>query len=212
MRRRSASAIRQLALVATILAIPLSGDILQGAQPLLATAKVISQQNCRNNKETYSVIQKIKVTIQNQGKRNLVIDKQDIGRAFYDMVVARDTNSLSKEKYEWRSNPEWSIEPPPGEMNEKYPVPPFVILAPGDSFQVDVESWVGVRTNDAHGDFGIRSGEYVSQVQLASWFYTTKPEVVEKRWQTFGDLIYKTIKTEPLAFNLSPNPKLETCK
>jgi len=199
-----------LGLFITAMATALAAGSTDDPQPLKASTQVISQKLCRENDETYSLIQKQRVTFLNQSKKNLIVDKS-IGRAFYGMVVARDVQSLSDGKYEWHPNLDWAIDLWPGELTAESPVPPFAILVPAESFQVETDFWVDVRMNDSKGS-GISSGNHVSQLQIGSWYYTTKPEAVQKRWEAYGELIYNVIKTEPLAFNLPPNPKLDNCK
>jgi hypothetical protein len=200
-----------LALAAAIVT-PSSSSRIDDAQPLKATTELISQRSCIQEqlKNTYSVTQTLRVTVLNHSKGNLIVDKS-IGRGFYGMVVARDARSLSEEKYEWNPQLDWSIEPPPGELVAEKPVSPFVVLAPAESFQFETNFWVWARIEDSAGP-GIPSGDHVLQLQIGSWYYTTKPEEVQKRWQSYGDLIYKLIKTEPLAFSLPKDPKPENCK
>jgi hypothetical protein len=179
-------------------------------QPLKASAQVVSQKLCSENDDTYALIQKQRVTFLNQSQKNVIVDKS-IGRAAYGMVVARDVQSLSDGKYEWNPNLDWAIDPWPIELTAKSPLPPFAILAPAESFQVETDFWVEVRMSDSKGH-GISSGNHVSQLQISSWYYTTKPEEVQRKWESYGELVYKVIKTEPLALSLPPNPKLDNCK
>jgi hypothetical protein len=199
-----------LSLTIVVAAIVTSAAPTDAPQPYKATAEVISQKKCTNNNSSYSLIQKLRVTFLNISKRNLIVDK-NIESDYSNSLVARDARDLGRGDYEWNAHTEFTRDPPAGELLEESPVPPFVTLAPGESLQFETDFWVEVRMHDAQG-YGIRSGDHVEQSEIGSWFYSTKGEEVQKRWQQFGELIYKTIRTEPLSLNLSPDPVLETCK
>jgi hypothetical protein len=46
-------------------------------------------------------------------------------------------------------------------------------------------------------------------LSLWPWWHKPDPIEIHKKWESIGELIYKTITTGPIPFHLPPDPKLE---
>jgi hypothetical protein len=189
---------------------------LDDTQPLKITAEIMSQTYCPDDDNVYDAIFKLRMRFTNQTKTKLIVDKI-IGHGVYGIVIASDAKNLSAGKNEYELNMEGATGHVPSETPGQFssPAPYFSILAPGESVETMNDFWL-VRLGSQHGSVGTRQslqpGNHVLEVTLSTWSYQANPEEISKRWKSSGDLVYKTVKTGPLAFQLPSDPQLDHCK
>jgi hypothetical protein len=206
-RKRTLSHFWLLATLLGGLLLPASSESTDDSQPLKATIQVVSQKYCQKDKG-YTIIQNLRVHVANRTSEKIIVKRSGV----YEPYVARDLESLSKGVYEYHPNFDWTVEGLQ-EPQAKAPGSQFAILAPGDSFETEAEFGFGVGMpglSPAQGS--LPPGNHVLQLMISTWDYHAKPEEMKKSWEAFGRLVYKPIKTEPLAIFLPQDPKLETCK
>ena len=176
-------------------------------QPLKLTAAILSQRYCSDNNKTFDVVFRIRLRIVNQSNKKLIIEKDPLSLYFHDFAIARDARDLSARRYEYHPNVDGAIERAPETLERfKSPGPDFVIWAPGDSFQVEKEfgaEGVGRQHESDSIPWTLPSGNHVLQISAATWDFETKPDQIRKQWESFGYLVYETITTGPVPFNLT---------
>jgi hypothetical protein len=183
------------------------------AQLLKVKADILSQGYCKDTAKTFAVIFRIRINVTNQSDKKLIVERTT---AQYGIVVAHDEKNLSEGKYEYSPSLYITTEPVSPETHEKFKSPgaEFAILAPGELFQT--EAWIraplaGRQQGSDQIPDTIPPGDHVLQVRFSTWDFQTKPEEIRKQWQSFGHLVYESISTGPLAFNLPPDPRLDNC-
>jgi hypothetical protein len=215
MRSRNFSTIVGLALIVTAFVVPLLGIPADERQPFKVTAEIISQRYCSSDGKTFTVIFKLRTKFENQTGHRLIVVR-DIGAFIPHLAIANDAKNLSLGRYEWYTNEDWTFEPAHPEAPEPFKSPgsSFAILAPGESLQNDGEYQPGPvgslpGIHPARGS--IQPGDHVLEYLIWPWIFNAKGEEIHNRWESFGDLVYKTIKVGPLPFNLPADPKIEKC-
>jgi hypothetical protein len=151
----------------------------------------------------------------NQTNHKLIVEK-GIGSFIPHLNIASDAKNLSEGKYEYDMNEDWIFEQiPPGTPEQlKTPGPGFAILPPGESLQNDGDYWatsVGPLPGLPTSRGAIQPGNHVLAFLIWPWTFHADGQDVHKKWESFGDLVYKTIKVGPLPFTLPPDPKIEKC-
>jgi hypothetical protein len=180
--------------------------------PLKLTAEILGQKYCHATDKTFGVIFRVKMRVLNQSSQKLIVEKtlRDGG---YGLAIASDAKSMSEGKFLFNPDVEWQIEHDPPEPGVE-PGGDFAILAPGKSFQAEREllaSTVARRHDSDEIPNTLRSGNYLLRIAFSTWDYIPDPEKVQKRWKPFGRLVFDEIFSEPLPFNLPPDPKLSKC-
>jgi hypothetical protein len=206
-----------LLLAAAVAAIVTSSEAgpTDAPQPLRVTAEIISQRYCPTDAQTYAVIFKLRTKFLNQSDHKLIIGK-GIGSFIPHLTIASDAKKLSDENYEWYTNEDWVFGQTSPETPEEFrsPGPGYVILAPGESIQNEGEynaTAVGSLPGVTSSRRIVQPGDHVLGYLLWTWMYHTKPEDIHRQWESFGDLVYETIKVGPVPFNLPADPKIEKC-
>jgi hypothetical protein len=208
-----------LAVAAAVAVTPSSAPPTDAASPFKIAAEIISQKYCPTNETEYTIIFKLRIRFTNQTDRKLIVMK-DIGHAVYDPLIASDAKNFSEEKFEYNpiiDRDNFFVGPDGKEVEEKLdtPDPNFVILAPGES--LEAESVFNVYSVGPLYGFparrgALQPGNHVLGAWISVWWpYHAKPEDVRKRWEPFGDLIFKSVLVGPLPFNLPPVQKIEKC-
>jgi hypothetical protein len=186
------------------------------AAPLKIKAEITREKYCADSDGTYNIIFSLHMRFLNQTNVRLIVEKA-LGHGLYHITVTGDAKNLAAGDHEYDSNEDWIFGQVPPETPEQFksPGPNFAILNPGESLDAESDFWAmhaGSQRDSAENRSPLKPGSHFLQVTLATWNHHTEPEEVRKRWEPFGDLIYKPIKTEPLAFNLPRDPKVENCK
>jgi hypothetical protein len=219
MRLQLTSTLLGLALITTSLAARSSGGPADDAQPFKVTAELISQKYCWSDSgKAYSMIFKIHMRLVNQTDRKLIVSK-DPGHGMFWVVIATDAKHFGEKDFEYDPNVDWDnffVGPDGKGPKEELDSPgsSFAILAPGKSLQDENEYWtsnLGPLPGFPKYRGALQPGSHVVGVSVSSWPYHAKPEEIHKRWEPFGDLVYKNLLVGPLQFNLSPDPKIEKC-
>lgn len=151
----------------------------------------------------------------NQTDRKLIVDK-NLGSAPYHVEIASDEKNYAERKFEYNPNEDWAISRAKPETAEQFksPLPDFVILAPSEAMNHEGVFWasmIGPLPGMARRPEAIPFGNHVLAVWVSAWDHDLKPEEIHKQWESFGDLIYKSVRVGPLPFNLPSDPKIEKC-
>src|SRR5260370_41691431 len=184
--------------------------------PLKVVPELVSQRYCFGDAEVFSVLLKLHVKYTNRTDKTLILDK-GVGKAWYQVTVARSAEDLAAGKYESNPNIDWIF----GEKDQfpqkpplAGPGPDFAILKPGETYEGEIETSVVAQyegTKDISG--AIRSGTHVLQMQLSAWNRPGLRSEFEKSWREKGYLVTGVIKTEPIEIRVPAAPKIENeCK
>jgi hypothetical protein len=203
-------------LLLAALAITLLGGPSDDPQPLKMTAEILSQRYCSDNNKTFDIVFRIRLRIVNQSNKKLIIEKEPLSLYFHDFGIARNAKDLSAGRYEYHPNVDGAIERAP-ETSEQFKSPGsnFAIFAPGEAFQLDKDfgaESVGRQQETDSIPWTLPPGNHVLQISAATWDFETKPEQIRKQWESFGYLVYESISTGSLPFNLPADPKIEKCR
>lgn len=216
MRPRISFTITIFALMLSAFAATLLGGPNDAAEPLKVTAEIISQRYCPCTETTFNVIFKLRIHFVNQTDRKLIVDK-NLGWGPYHVEIASDEKSYVARKLEYNPNEDWTVEHLKPETAEQFksPLPDFAILAPGESTKYESDFWasmIGPLPGAARRPEAIPPGNHVLAVWVSAWNHDLKPEEIHKQWESFGDLIYESVRVGPLPFNLPSDPKIEKCQ
>jgi hypothetical protein len=215
--RKPALTVLGLVLVAaSLLAIPSVASQATSDQPLRAIPELIGQRYCYGDAELFSVWLRLRMRYINRTDKTLILDKE-IGKAWYGVTVARSAEDLAAGKYEYHPNIDWLSSDKDKQPSKPNPISPgrdFVILAPGQTFESEIDSGVMAQYESPKEFAGsIRSGVHVLQMELSSWNHPGVASEFEKGWQKIGQLVTEVIKTEPLEIRVPSDPKVEKdCK
>jgi hypothetical protein len=204
-----------LALAAAAIIAPSSAAPSDNASPFKVTAEIINQKYCPDNDHAYHVVFTLHIRFVNQTDRKIIVSK-DLGKGLFDIKIAADANSFYQGKYEYDVNIDWEFGSTSPETPEQFKTPDssFAILSPGESIQNDGDFWasnIGPLPGSAPSRGALHPGSHVLVVWPSAWHYRTDPEQIRKKWESFGDLFYKSVLVGPLPFNLPADPKIEKC-
>jgi hypothetical protein len=185
-------------------------------QPLKAIPELVTQRYCSGDAEVFSVWLHLRMKYQNRTGASIILDKQ-IGKAWYRVIVARNTNDLLNGRYEYHPIIDWFFtdkDPQPVKPNPNSPGSDFAILQPGQTFESQIDTGVIAQyENPKNFPGSIRSGVHVLQLELSSWNHPGEASEFAKSWGDVGQLVSGVIKTEPLDIRIPLNPKVEMdCK
>lgn len=104
----------------------------------------------------------------NHTNQKLILDK-GIGKAWYGVKVARNLEDLSAGRYEYNPNIDWT-ESSQEKLKADSPGGNFIVLAPGDTFQSEINASVVAQYKNPKNFAGaIRPGSHVLQLDLSAW-------------------------------------------
>jgi hypothetical protein len=187
----------------------------ENPQPLKTTAAIISQKYCYGTPTTYTIEFTVRMRFVNRSGRKVIVQK-NIGHGDYQIFIANSAKSLASGIYEYATNYQWTFIEVSPETREQFNAPGsgFAILAPGESLQAEIEfgaASAGSTNGPGHNRGTLDPGNHVFAIAIETWGYRTNADEVRKRWEPFGELFYKSIKTEPLSFSLPADPKIDSC-
>ena len=190
----------------------LAGSASEG-QPLKVKLAMLTQRYCRGSGDVWAIWLKLQLQTTNITGRKLIVQKT-IGRAWYTPIVARDEKALAEHDFEEAPMVEFApteseIRGPSQDLDKD-----FVILAPGESFEAEssVDLLVGAGAPSPTNKGLIRTGVHVLQLRLATWTYATPPKPFRDKWKDFGELLYETVKSEPLPLRVPLESEFENCR
>jgi hypothetical protein len=176
-------------------------------KPLRVKLTAVGQENCsgQNSSEASVVHLKLQLEITNLADRKLIVARS-IGAAWYGIIVAKDEQAVAAGTYESNLNIDWVVSE--SELQRppiKAPPVEFTILAPGKSFQV--KSIVDIPVNRL-----LQPGDHVLQLDLGTWPHVTPAEQFKEGWKKYGELVYESVKSEPLRFQVPPEADFTKCR
>jgi hypothetical protein len=182
----------------------------QETEPLRLTANISGQEYCDNDHLRMS----IRLAYKNVGRQPLILYKYSIVAPRY--FVSRDVKSAEVGSYLKDITPMMRpIMPGPRDV----PLPGgdsvFVILKPGESYSPEIETSVNllnIRDRADGSDSSLHPGDYVIEIVVQTWYDSRElAETLSERWQQFGSLWTKPIKSQPLPFKIDKERKVATC-
>jgi hypothetical protein len=185
-------------------------------QPLEAIPELVGTRYCYGDAEVYSVWLKLRLKYVNRTDKTLILDKE-IGNAWYGEKVARNLDDLAAAKYEYDPNIDRVFSDKdklPGKPHSDLPNSDFVVLAPGETFEGEINASVVAQYENPKNFAGsIGPGVHVLQLELSTWNHPGDASAFAKSWRKFGELVTGVVKTEPLEIRIPSDPKVErTCK
>jgi len=197
--------------VAALLTIATVNHPTKDNQPVKAIPEVIGTRYCYGDAELFSVWLRLRVKYVNRTDKTLILDKE-IGKAWYGEKVARNLGELAAGKYEYNPIIDWFYDKDklPEQQNADSPGSDFAVLAPGQTFESEINASVFVQYENPKNFAGsIRSGPHVFQMELSAWSHPGDASAFAKSWRNFGELVTGVIKTEPLEIRIPSDPKVE---
>ena len=212
MRLHAAERFSLLLPLAFLLAQPAIVNPTSDEQPLEVKAKVISQRYCRGESDVEAIWLNLRLQVINGTDEKLIVQK-NIGHAWYRTIVARDKEALAKGVYEDDPEIMWGeaeVRGPSGVV----PGEDFTILEPGKSFETEsfVDVVVAIGAPSPLNKGLIRTGNHVLQLKLRTWPYVVRPEPFREKWIKYGQLVYESVKSEPLALFVPQDSEFQYCK
>jgi len=197
-----------------ILGLPVN-SISLSERPLIATAEIISQKYCPGDADLFRVDLDLQIKYENRTNKVLILDKQ-FGKFADEQIIAKSKESLALKDYE--SYPifdQFVHEEDPKDFKPSVDLmrSNFILLPPGQILKIDtiVEAFVWYESK-LLGKGAINYGDHVLQMGFTSWSYKAKASQFAEPWSKFGQLVTDIIYTEPIAFQIPKNPKIErTC-
>ncbi len=178
------------------------------------TADVVSEFSCNEKPEVYVLSITLRARFTNVSNDSLILRKES--SVVDAIVVGKTTAEIQSGKYEYVRDLshryiEDSQQPRPPMSSAAPPESEFVILQGGASYERRIGTWLAVRRRP-----GVRStlgsGDHALQLLVETWpYYEDDAKVLRRRWRKHGRLVSLPILTEPVAFRIDPDPKLEDC-
>ena len=181
--------------------------------PIIASVQLLGTKYCEGDADFFMQVVRVRILLVNSTERRLIVSRF-LGQPFQKLVIASDAAHLAAAKYEYNPINDLSSSPPLRPVEEASPTDAYVFLAPRDTFHVDSSFQFEVRLTNrmVRGDWPLRPGNHVAQLELITWPAPGDPKEVADRWRSFGDLVYAAIKTEPYTINVPAHPDLEDCR
>jgi hypothetical protein len=180
-------------------------------QPVRAVPEVIGQRYCPEDGEVFGVLFQLRITYTNQTRHTLILDKE-IGKSWYQIGAARNLEDLKAAKYEYAPNIDWEITDEahlPKTASPAEPGTDFVILAPGESYQSEINILVFAQYESPKKVSGtLSAGSHVLRIDLDSFVHLGAPARLEKSWKR-GRIVTGRVVTEPVTIQVPANPKVE---
>ena len=185
-------------------------------QSLKAIPELVGTRYCYGDAEVYSVWLKLRLKYVNRTHKTLILDKE-IGKAWYGEKVARNLDDLAAGNYEYNPNIDRFFSGKdrlPDKPNSNSPNSDFVVLAPGETFESEINTSVVAQYENPKNFAGsIRPGVHVLQLELSAWNHPGEASAFAELWRKFGELVTGVVKTEPLEIRIPSDPKVEErCK
>jgi len=173
---------------------------------------LISEQYCYGDAEVFAVWLRLSVKYTNHTNRKVILDR-GIGKAWYGIKVARNLEDLSAGKYEYNPNIDWT-ESNEEKLKSDSPSRSFIVLAPGETFQSEINASVVAQYENSKNFAGaIKPGSHVLQLDLSAWGHAEDASMFAKSWRKFGDLVTGVVRTAPLEIKVPLAPNVEkNCK
>ena len=180
-------------------------------QRLTATPELVGQKYCSGDNDIFSVVLDLRVKFVNRGDTPIILDR-GIGKAWYQLAVAKNKESLLAKNFESHPNLDWigSVQVPSTGSPERLLRSEFVVIAPGANSEAEVKPFVFVwyqNVNDPKGM--IIAGRHVIEVYLSAWNHAGNPSKFKDAWRQYGELADGVITTEPVEFEVPKNPMVE---
>jgi hypothetical protein len=179
---------------------------------LKAVPMLINERYCYGDAEVFSVWLTLRVKYTNHTDQKLILDR-GIGQAWYGVKVARNLEDLLAGRYEYNPNIDWT-ESRQEKLKSDSPGGHFIVLAPGETFQSEINAAVIAQYENPKNLAGaITPGSHVLQLELSAWGRAEDASKFAKSWRKFGDLVTGVIRTEPLEIKIPSAPNVEkNCK
>ena len=155
---------------------------------------------------------KLKLRYFNLGSESVILYRRSDNIMTY--FISRDANAAKREKYKQRYSPLQRILGTLESIDSDSPAEQtFVILKPGDSFEVTSQADLPFIYDGTNNDENLlRPGSYVLEIRARTW--EGGPELaasLRERWQRHGYLWTKSLISRPMQFNVEKNPTVVRC-
>jgi hypothetical protein len=179
---------------------------------LEAVPEVVGMRYCYGDADLFSVWLKLRVQYVNRTTETLILDRE-IGKLYYQVKVARNLEDLAARRYEYNPNIDW-IFSDKDNLPERPKTDPvgsdFVVLAPGQAFESEINPWVFAQYGNAKDVPGsIRAGRHVVQMYIVAWTRPGEASEYAKSWRKFGRLVTGVVTTNPVEIRVASNPSVE---
>lgn len=181
-------------------------------QSIRAVPTIVGTKYCAGDADLFSASLKLQVRYVNQTKENLILDKE-IGKAWFQVKVAKNLQDLNAGKYEYSPNTDWFFSdkdqfPPFPKLDS--PGPDFAILGPGKEFEGEINSSVFVQYESSKNVAGsIRPGSHFMQIELSGWNHPGKPSEFAKSWQRLGSWLLELSRLNLWRYGYHRIPRLK---
>lgn len=183
------------------------------ASLLTVTATQIGEQHCQNYPDDFAVFVRLRLRFRNESSGKVILARQV--ESPVRVRVSTSLEALKEGRFIYHpSVSEVTNQPRKLEKVGDAPDPArFITLEPKGEFVT--ETWSTVLANLSTSlrktpDIGPTAGEYVMQLFVKTWPYTSVPDEevrrVAKRWNSWGSLMTETLLSEPIAIEL---PKIK---
>jgi len=165
-----------------------------------------SERYCDSSEELVTLRLKSKLRFSNTSATPVLlwkgtgqIEYVQIAKSLPDMEAEQYLSSFSITTMGTELGPELSISPMPSSS--------FVILAPGQTFDIDAEPFLFVARNSSNAE-GLQPGKYVIRVFVVTWPETEEiGMILSTRWKEWGALwTQDLLASDPLVFEVARNP------
>lgn len=147
----------------------------------------------------------------NSGNQAIILSRYS--ETIWAYFISKSVNDAKRENYEqsyspspWRpSEPSVDTEEPDEQL--------FVILNPGDSYEVSAPAHFPFLYDGKDDDPSLlRPGNHVLEIRAGTWpgkqDITTK---LRERWRVHGYLWTESVRSQPMTFNIAKNPQVVKC-
>jgi len=181
----------------------LAADTVRKAR-LELTTTIVKQKSCFPGHLSLH----LRLTFKNVGETPVIIDK----RSFVTRtLVSRNLNAANGRKYLQQIRADL--------FADSFPVHPtdlsdFVIIQPGETYDLQTEQTrvsLYVAESNRESKVNLRPGNYLLQVEVATWPYLRNAEQFRQRWKTNGVLWSQGITSQPMAFVIEQNRAISRC-
>jgi len=201
-----------LAFFARAQAVPLFAGSRTGEAGVLRLDIIpVRERYCEATDELASLRIKSRLRFTNAGPEPIIlwkgrglIQRVMLGRTLEDIGAKRYVQSASITTFTTTLEVKLSLGPSPGSS--------FVVLAPGESYEVEAEPSILVARHSGSPDWP-KPGRYLLQVEVETWPETQElGGILAARWKEWGNLWMRpTVLSTPLPIDVRKNPKVGDC-